>query len=387
MIRAFGLTMAPVLLLWLMAGLTPCEPQSGGYLIALSIISLAQLAPALSLSAAGRLRHFQVTSDWLSFQLAVLAFTGACLLAADRYQRGLLIAVSPALLRDAWVASASDSWSILSATGNLLLGFAPWALTVAALERRPSKMALGLAALAVLTFSFINGGRSAMLVALGLPVTGVLLFASPDRLRKAIACMCAAAMLALLGAAAVFAARAERSGAESQEFLLTLARHLGGEWMGAPPQGAVAWIMACNLYLLHSVWTFADLLMGTLTPEGQAAGVMWASIAGRFLAIEIPPNGLGGRFLPLIGCLAHDFGAWLGTASWVSFWFGASTLSRRWIQWAPVPLLITLFGSIALLAPMMNPVDLSIMPATVLCFVPTVLLLTWHSSFRTTPTS
>jgi hypothetical protein len=42
MIRALGRTMAPVLLLWLMSELTPREPQSGGYLIALSIISLAQ---------------------------------------------------------------------------------------------------------------------------------------------------------------------------------------------------------------------------------------------------------------------------------------------------------------------------------------------------------
>lgn len=387
MSRAHWLAMGPILMLWVMAALTPREPQSGGYLVALTTITLAQLVPALSMSAAIRLPRFQALPDWLSLQLAILVFTGACLLAADRYERGLLVAASPALLRDAWLATASDSWSLGSAAGNLLLGFAPWSLTVASLERSPSKLAVALAVLAVMTFAFINGGRSAMLVALGLPVTGVLLFANPDRLRKAIACLCAAALLALLGAAAVFAARAGRSGAESQEFLLALARHLGGDWMEVPPRGLVAWMMACNLYLLHSVWTFADLLLGTLTPEGQATGVMWASIAGCFVVIDIPPNGLGGRFLPLIGCLIHDFGALLGTASWVSFWLGASMLSRLWTRWVPVHLLIILFGSIALLAPMMNPVDLSIMPATTMCLVPTALLLTWQSSARPEATS
>ncbi len=66
MSRAHWLAMGPILMLWVMAALTPCEPQSGGYRVALTTITLVQLVPALSMSAAVRLPSFQALPDWLS---------------------------------------------------------------------------------------------------------------------------------------------------------------------------------------------------------------------------------------------------------------------------------------------------------------------------------
>ena len=367
----------PVAALTTASLILPFDPSTKAAWLAILVVASSQLLIALPLSLNGTRNSaplISAESHWPLNAMAVISVAALGCFVIDRLVTDVPITSSAAINRDLWVEDRSGAEfgvrTIWSFCGQLLIGFVPWTIALSALSARRNWVPMLMAAASIFGYAFLVGGRSQIIVTLALIIAVQVCLAGPQwpRIRKLIL-PASGLVIGIIFASLVFSQRASRSDVDGFLYLQLMAGKLGADCTTDPStHPIIQWLLICSAYLLHSIWVLGELLEGTLRPSGTALGVLWVTMLGKFgIGSGAVSNELGGRFLPLFGCLLHDYG-WAGA---IGVWSCVvSVCTWAWTGWRRksdylLPLRVILVY-IALLAPFMNPIDLSIAPSVCL---------------------
>jgi len=274
----------------------------------------------------------------LALGCAVAGVVGLLLQGYDKIQvQGIDYTSGFALARYAWAeASASRGGaisSVPSALGNLLAPFFVLALALAlvrweSLRPRTRWTVLGLSAVTLAGTSVLTGGRSVLLVVLGVGVAACLvryangLYLIPGArggaaVRTALTFLLAAG-LALVWFAYVFAQRANANDLDIKYYVDILLPRLNAAptaaydaiagWGGTG--SSIGYLLtAVGVYAVHGLYTF-QLALADLAHPGSFLAAYPGLLAHKLGLLSQPPAPFTyhGLFLPLPGAVFYDFG-------------------------------------------------------------------------------
>lgn len=373
----------------------PFDPSTNAAWLAILIVASSQLLIALPLSLNGTrysAPFISVESQWPLTAMAGISVAALACFVIDRLVTEVPITSSAAINRDLWVQDRSGAEfgirTIWSFSGQLLIGFAPWSIALSSLSVRRNWVSMLMGAISIFAYAWLVGGRSQIIVTLALIISVQICLAGPrwPGIRKLIL-PAIGLVIGVFFASLVFSQRASRSDVDGFLYLQLMAGKLGADCTADPStHPIIQWLLITSTYLLHSIWVLGEFLEGTLRPSGTSFGVLWVTMLGKFgIGSGAVSNELEGRFLPLFGCLLHDYG-WAGAiAGWA---FLVSVCTWAWTGWRRMsdyllPLRVILV-CIALLAPIMNPIDLSIAPSICVSACALALLRRYRSPMTST---
>ena len=381
----------PVAALTTASLILPFDPSTNAVWLAVLVVASSQLFIALPLSLNGTQNSTPLTSAesrWPLTAMAVISVAALGCFVIDRLVTEVPITSSAAINRDLWVQDRSGAGSgirtIWSFAGQLLIGFASWSIALSSRSVRQNWVPILMGAVSIFGYAFLVGGRSQIIVTLALIIAVQVCLAGPQwpRIGKLIL-LAIVLVIGIIFSSLVFSQRASRSDVDGFLYLQLVTRKLGANCTADPSTyPIIQWLLISSAYLLHSIWVLGELLEGTLPPSGTSFGVLWVTMLGKLgIGSDAVPNELEGRFLPLFGCLLYDYG-WAGAiAGWA---FLVSACTWAWTGWRRksdylLPLRAILV-CIALLAPFMNPIDLSIAPSVCLSACAFVLVRRYSST-------